>query len=264
MSRMYRVALGIRYDGARYHGWQSQDGLPTVQLFVEKAVSFVANHSINVVCAGRTDAGVHATSQVVHFDTDVDRTESAWVFGSNSNLPHDITILWAKVVPQEFHARFSATARKYRYVIYNHKVRPGILRHAVGWYHRELDVDTMQQAANHLLGEHDFSSFRGAGCQAKGPVRDLQALNIERRGKMIIIEAQANAFLLHMVRNLVGVLLAVGCGAKDPDWSKKVLEARDRRQASVTFSPNGLYLVGVNYPLVYDFPQNPIGPFFLS
>jgi tRNA pseudouridine38-40 synthase len=264
MSSMWRIALGVRYDGARYHGWQSQDGLPTIQLFVEKAVSFVANHSINVVCAGRTDAGVHATCQVVHFDTDVDRTESAWVFGSNSNLPHDITILWAKIVPVEFHARFTAVARKYRYVIYNNKVRPGILRHAVGWYHRDLDVEKMQEAANYLLGKHDFSSFRGSGCQAKGPVRDLQSLVIQRRGKMVIIEAQANAFLLHMVRNLVGVLLAVGCGAKPPCWSENVLKARDRTQASVTFSPNGLYLVGVEYPLVYDFPINTTGPFFLS
>jgi tRNA pseudouridine38-40 synthase len=264
MSLPQRVALGVRYDGARYHGWQSQDNLPTVQLFVEKAVGFVANHTVSVICAGRTDAGVHATSQVVHFNTDVDRLERSWLFGVNSNLPHDVSILWAKIVSNDFHARFSATARTYRYVIYNNDVRPGILRHAVGWYHRALDTEKMQTAADLLIGTHDFSAFRGAGCQAKNPVRNLQSFTVERRGNMIIVEVKANAFLLHMVRNLVGVLLSIGSGAKPVEWASEVLESKDRRQAAVTFSPNGLYLVAVDYPQLFDLPDNSNGPFFLS
>ncbi len=259
-----RVALGIRYDGARYHGWQSQESLPTVQLFVEKALTFVANHSVHVNCAGRTDAGVHASCQVVHFDTGVDRSDRSWVFGTNSNLPHDISVLWAKKVDHDFHARFSATARRYRYVIYNNDIRPGILRHSVGWYHRSLDAEKMQQAADFLVGEHDFSSFRGSACEAQNAIRNLQELKVERRGNMVVIEAKANAFLLHMVRNLVGVLLRIGSGDEEPTWARDVLLSRDRRQAGVTFPPHGLYLVQVDYPQVYDLPSNSFGPFFLS
>jgi tRNA pseudouridine38-40 synthase len=264
MLESNRVALGIRYDGSRYHGWQAQENLPTVQLFLEKALTFVANHSVQVTCAGRTDAGVHATSQVIHFNTDVERLTHSWVFGANSNLPHDISILWAKKVNNDFHARFSATARKYRYVIYNHHVRPGILRHAVGWHHKPLDVELMQSAANYLIGKHDFSAFRAAGCEAKNPVRDMQMLTVQRRGKMIVIEVQANAFLLHMVRNIVGTLLAVGVGERPIEWVNEVLLSRDRCRAAVTFSPRGLYLVSVEYPQLFDIPSNPIGPFFLS
>ncbi len=260
-----RIALGVRYDGARYHGWQYQDPvLPTVQLAVDNAISFVANHTIHSVCAGRTDAKVHASGQVVHFDTDAERTEDAWVFGCNSNLPPDIVILWAQPVIHDFHARFSATARRYRYVIYNYPIRPGILRHAVGWYHNPLNVERMQAAVEPLLGEHDFSSFRGSGCQSSSPNRDLQECTVTRQGAMVIIEVQANAFLLHMVRNLVGVLLMIGNGQRPVEWAAEVLAAKNRAAAAMTFSPNGLYLVGVTYPDHFNIPKNPVGPFFLS
>lgn len=258
-----RIAFGIRYDGSLYHGWQIQDDLPTVQLALEQAISRVANHSVNIVCAGRTDAGVHATSQIIHFDTDAEREDYSWVFGVNSNLPPDIRVLWAKPVPHEFHARFSATARRYRYVLYNHDVKPGIMRHFVGWYHRPLDENRMQEAANYLLGEHDFSSFRGAGCQAKHPVRTLKHFSICRQRRLLILEVEANAFLLHMVRNMVGSLLKVGCGEESPDWIQSVLQARDRQRGGVTISPKGLYLVSVEYPHQFGLPETPIGPFFL-
>ncbi len=260
-----RISLGIRYDGSSYHGWQSQlqDNLPTLQSTVERAVSCVANHSIHLTCAGRTDAGVHATSQIVHFDTEVTRSEKAWVFGTNSNLPPEVSILWAKRVPQSFHARFSAQARRYRYVLYNHEVKPAILRNYVGWFYKPLDVERMQEAASYLLGEHDFSAFRGAGCQAKNPIRDMLELSIHRQRRMLIIETRANAFLLHMVRNIVGALIEVGVGAREPEWMKSVLESCDRTRAGVTIAPNGLYLVQVNYPDEYNLPQTPVGPFFL-
>ncbi|MDF1653718.1 MAG: tRNA pseudouridine(38-40) synthase TruA [Coxiellaceae bacterium] len=259
-----RIAMGIRYDGTAYHGWQAQFGeLATLQSKVEKAISCVANHSVAVTCAGRTDAGVHATQQVIHFDSDADRTENAWVFGANSHLPPDISVVWAQDVDNEFHARFSATSRRYRYILYNYKVRPGILRHAVGWHHKQLDESEMQQAAMHLIGEHDFSSFRGAGCQAKTAKRTVTEVAISRHKHLLIIEIEANAFLLHMVRNIVGSLFAVGSGYRDSDWMAEVLAAKDRREAGITASPSGLYLVEVNYPGVYSLPKIPIGPFFL-
>jgi tRNA pseudouridine38-40 synthase len=261
--KIRRLSLGVRYDGSAYHGWQSQHNLSTVQAEVERALSRVANHTVTITCAGRTDAGVHATSQVVHFDSDADRTDHAWVFGANSNLPADIRVLWAKPVSQDFHARFSATARRYRYLLYNYKIRPGILRHFVGWHHRPLDEAAMQEAANYLLGEHDFSAFRGAGCQANTPIRTLRHFSIERQRQLLILEIEANAFLLHMVRNIVGSLLAVGDGEQKPEWIKSVLESRDRCQGGVTISPKGLYLVSVNYPDEFALPEMPVGPFFL-
>jgi tRNA pseudouridine38-40 synthase len=262
----YRVALCVRYDGARYHGWQrqdQQDDLLTVQLFVERAVSQVAHQPISTVCAGRTDARVHATGQVVHFDVDVERTEHAWVFGVNSNLPHDISVLWAKIVPNDFHARYSAISRRYRYIIYNYPIRPGILRHAVGWYYKSLDADLMRESAKHLLGEHDFSSFRGSGCQSKSPFRCVNEVLIIQQRDMIIIEIEANAFLMHMVRNIVGVLIQVGSKRQPPEWVQTVLEACDRRAAAQTIAPNGLYLVRVEYPQHYEIQSAPVGPFFL-
>ena len=258
-----RLSLGIRYDGSAYHGWQCQNDLSTVQEQLERALSRVANHNITVTCAGRTDAGVHATAQVVHFNTEADREDRSWVFGANSNLPADIRVLWAKEVSHDFHARFSATARRYRYLLYNHEIRPGILRHFVGWCHRPLDEEKMQEAASHLLGEHDFSAFRGSGCQAKHPIRTMKAFSIERQRRLIILEVEANAFLLHMVRNIAGSLIAVGSGDRSPEWMKEVLESRDRRQGGVTISPNGLYLVSVEYPQEFQLPENPVGPFFL-
>ena len=259
-----RIALGVRYDGARYHGWQCQQDVISVQQKVEQALSQVANHSIHLTCAGRTDARVHATSQVVHFDSDADRAEKSWVFGANSNLPADISVIWGKCVSYDFHARFSATARTYRYLIFNHNIRPGILRHAVGWYHKTLDEGRMQAAANDLVGEHDFTSFRGSGCQSKSARRCIHYIKVDRIGRMILLEIKANAFLLHMVRNIVGVLVKIGDGFKPVGWAAEVLSAKDRRAAAMTISPNGLYLVKVDYPELFDLPEAPVGPFFLG
>ncbi len=263
MQNTQRIALCVRYDGAHYHGWQSQVGLTTVQVTLEKALSYVANHPIAVVCAGRTDAGVHATGQVVHFDTYANRNDHAWVFGANSNLPPDISIAWAKHVWQDFHARYSALARRYRYIIYNHEIRPGILRQAVSWYYRLLDEEKMRQASQFLLGEHDFSAFRGADCESKTPMREIFDIDVIRYRRMVVIDICANAFLLHMVRNIVGVLVAVGSGEKPVEWVKEVLACRDRRYGAATMPPNGLYLVEVRYPEETDLPRIPIGPFFL-
>ena len=261
---MARIALGISYDGSTYHGWQAQASLKTVQEEVEKALFIVANHHVFVTCAGRTDAGVHASAQVVHFNTTVYRSNHAWLFGANSNLAQDISVLWAKEVSEDFHARYSALARRYRYIIYNHEIRPAILRKAVGWHYRPLDEKQMQEGAKYLLGEHDFSSFQGAGCQSRTPIRRIFQIEIYRIQRMVVIEIQANSFLLHMVRNLVGVLISIGSGKKQPSWAQMVLKAKDRRQGGVTVSPNGLYLVEVNYPSHFKLPHIPLEPFFYS
>lgn len=261
---MMRIALAVCYDGARYHGWQHQENLSTVQQTLEHALSSVANQPITVVCAGRTDSGVHATAQVVHFDTEAERTAHAWVFGANSNLPADISVLWAKTVPLDFHARFSALSRTYRYIICNQVVRPGVFHKAVSWCYKKLDVAQMQQGAKHLLGEHDFSAFRGSGCQAKHAVRTVHHLDVKRYGRLIMIEVKANAFLLHMVRNIVGVLVEIGAGEKNPEWALTVLHSRDRRNASVTSMSHGLYLVDVEYPAHFGLPKWSKGPFFLD
>lgn len=261
---MKRIVLCISYDGSRYHGWQHQEEVANVQQAVEHAVSRVANHSVTVVCAGRTDAGVHATHQIIHFDTEAERDEHSWHFGVNSNLPADICVLWAKITVSDFHARFSALSRTYRYVICNQPVRPGILHKAVSWCYKPLDAMRMHEAAQHLLGEHDFSAFRGSGCQAKHAVRSIQAISVERRGQMVVIEVTANAFLLHMVRNIVGVLIEIGIGEKNTEWTLSVLQTRDRRKAAMTSTPYGLYLVNVDYPAHFDLPKLPKGPFFLA
>lgn len=263
MENIKRIALCLRYEGTLYHGWQYQEELMTLQGKVEKAVSYVANHPISVTCSGRTDAGVHATCQIVHFDTSANRDDHAWIFGVNSNLPADICVVWAKHVWMNFHARFSALARRYKYIIYNHEIRPGILRNAIGWYYRLLDADLMQQAGQFLLGEHDFSAFRGAGCQSSTPIRQIFNIEVVRYRRMVIVDIQANAFLLHMVRNIVGVLVAIGSGEKPPEWAQEVLQSRDRRYGGITIQPNGLYLVEVKYPEEFDLPQVPPGPFFL-
>jgi len=259
-----RIAIGVSYDGSRYHGWQVQQELNTLQAEVERALSFVANHPIHTICAGRTDAGVHATAQVLHFDSEAIRSSHSWIFGPNSCLPADICVKWAAEVASDFNARFSATARTYRYIIYNHPIKPGILRNAVGWWHRALDVEKMHIAGQYLLGEHDFSSFRGAGCQSRSARRNVTRLQVSRRGDMVIVEVQANAFLLHMVRNIVGVLVTIGSGDQPPEWAGKVLQAKDRRQASITISPVGLYLVQVDYPAIFNLPLTSEGPFFLT
>ena len=258
-----RWAMGVRYEGTRYHGWQAQlDVSETVQTHVEKALSAVADSKISVVCAGRTDAGVHATGQVIHFDTSAYRDPHSWIFGANSHLPADISALWALPVDDDFHARFSAKRRRYRYVIYNKEARPGILRHAVTWHYKQLDVSKMAEAAQSLVGEHNFSAFRGAHCQSKSAVRTVYACSIARFKDIIVLDIEANAFLMHMVRNIVGSLMCVGSGRHDIAWFKDVLAQGDRQLAGPTAAPNGLYLVDVHYDDVV-LPKPPLGPFFL-
>lgn len=249
-----RIALGLAYDGAPFAGWQSQPAGNTVQDRVEAAAGAIAGVPIRVTAAGRTDAGVHATGQVAHFDVPVDRPESAWVRGTNSGLPGAIAVQWAAEVDDEFHARFSATSRSYVYVLYNHPVRPAVLAGKVGWFHFPLDVDRMRAALTPLVGEHDFSALRSAECQAKSPVRRLLAAGIERRGEYLLFELTANAFLHHMVRNLVGCLVHVGKGAAPPEWLAEVLAHRDRTRAAATFGPEGLYLTAVDYPERWKLP----------
>lgn len=250
-----RIALGIEYDGSNYHGWQKQEQVPSIQAAVENALSKVANHPVTVACAGRTDAGVHALEQVIHFDTDAKRELIAWVFGTNTYLPPDIRVQWAKEVPADFHARFSAIARQYRYVIYNHKTPSAIWRNYALWHQFPIDIDLMQTAANYLLGEHDFSAFRGSGCQSRSACRNVQFIEVSRDGEMIHIEVKANAFLLHMVRNIVGMLLEVGSGRRPPIWAQEVLLSRDRKQNADTAPAQGLFLVTAIYP--HQFQNHP-------
>lgn len=259
-----RVALGVEYDGTNFRGWQTQQaGVRTVQEELERALSRVANQPITVVCAGRTDAGVHGTGQVAHFDTTAPRAMKSWVMGGNTNLPGDISVRWAVPVEEDFHARFAAMSRRYRYVIYNHGRPPGLFRHQVTWNHRPLDVSAMQEAAALLEGEHDFSSYRSVHCQAKSPVKTVHSLRLYQQGQLIILEAHANAFLMHMVRNIAGVLMSIGAGKRPVSWSRQVLEARDRRQGGVTAPPYGLYLVDIEYPPQFQLPREPLGPIWL-
>lgn len=260
-----RIALGIEYKGARYRGWQRQEsGVPSVQAALEKALSQVAAEPVSLMCAGRTDAGVHASGQVVHFDTRVERPLKAWIMGGNANLPPDISVTWAKVMPAEFHARFKAFARRYRYVIYNDPIRPAHLAEEVTWNHRPLDVARMREAAAHLVGTHDFTSFRAVQCQAKSPLKTVHHLEVIGHGRFIVIDVRANAFLHHMVRNFAGVLMTIGAGEREPGWVAEVLAARDRRAGGVTAHPYGLYLVQVEYPQEFELPQRYLGPHFLS
>lgn len=259
-----RIAIGLEYDGSQYHGWQRQPGLHTVQGEVEKALSIVADQEVAVHCAGRTDTGVHASAQVIHIDSTAPRTTRNWIYGGNNYLPKDISIRWAKEVSEEFHARFSATARRYRYVIYNHHIRPGLLRSSLTWHNRPLDISLMQTAANYLIGEHDFTSYRALGCQSKTPMRNMMRFEVIRQGDLVILDITANAFLHHMIRNIAGVLLAIGTANQNPIWAKEILEARDRRQAGVTAPPYGLYLVQITYPDHFGLPRDSLGPAFLS
>ncbi|WP_434528108.1 tRNA pseudouridine(38-40) synthase TruA [Vibrio sp. K4] len=258
-----RIALGIEYNGTNYFGWQRQRDVKSVQEELEKALSVVANHPVEVQCAGRTDAGVHGTGQVVHFDTNVSRKMVAWTMGANANMPSDIAVRWAVEVNDDFHARFSATARRYRYIIFNHALRPGILNSGVSHYHGELDEKKMHGAGQYLLGENDFSSFRAAHCQSLSPFRNLMHLNVTRHGDYIVIDIKANAFVHHMVRNITGSLIKVGRGEEKPEWIKWLLEAKDRKLAGATAKAEGLYLVDVDYPEEFGLPQVPIGPLFL-
>jgi tRNA pseudouridine38-40 synthase len=249
-----RIAAIIEYDGSRFSGWQRQDQARTVQAVVEAALSRVADETIQVTVAGRTDAGVHAAGQVIHFDTSATRSDYSWVRGANSNLSSEVALLWAGQVPEEFHARYSATGRHYHYLILNRAIRPTYLAQRVTHEYRLLDVTSMRQAAHYLLGEHDFTSFRATECQAKSPVRELRGLEVTRHGDMVHIHAHANAFLQHMVRNIAGVLMTVGAGERAPAWAKEVLEARERRAGGVTAAPDGLYLTAVVYPAAMNIP----------
>ncbi|MGI2170495.1 tRNA pseudouridine(38-40) synthase TruA [Shewanella sp. MF05960] len=258
-----RVALGIEYDGSGFFGWQRQADVDSVQAQLEKALTYVANEPIEVFCAGRTDSGVHGTGQVVHFDTTADRPLTAWTLGINANLPDSIAVRWAKEVDDSFHARFSATARRYRYVIYNHQLRPGILRSGVSHYHGDIDETLMHQAAQLLLGEHDFTSFRAVQCQSNTPFRNVHKVNVTRQGMYVMVDIQANAFLHHMVRNIVGSLLEIGLGNQPINWISELLALKDRNQAAATAKPNGLYLVDVTYPEQYQIPKLALGPLFM-
>ncbi|MDH5473384.1 MAG: tRNA pseudouridine(38-40) synthase TruA [Gammaproteobacteria bacterium] len=250
-----RIALGIEYDGSHFYGWQMQrHGTRTVQAALESALSTVADHPVQVVCAGRTDTGVHATGQVVHFDANVERMEKAWVMGVNAHLPDDVASLWARKVTDDFSARFTATARQYRYVISNRKARPALLSKKVCWRHGNIDVEAMHLAAQVLIGEQDFSSFRSSACQAEHARRCIHYVNVSRSGDLIYIDIKANAFLHHMVRNIVGSLLMVGQGEKPVDWISELLAIKDRTFAGPTATADGLYLVKVSYPDEYNLP----------
>ncbi|MBF7073124.1 tRNA pseudouridine(38-40) synthase TruA [Glaciecola sp. MH2013] len=258
-----RIAMGIEYDGSCYHGWQRQNSFVSVQQNLEEALQKIALEPISVTCAGRTDAGVHATYQVVHFDTDVQRPIRAWTRGVNTHLAKNIGVKWAKVTSDEFHARFSARSRRYRYIIYNHALRPAILNAGITHIYYPLDVDRMHRAAQCLVGEHDFTSFRAVSCQSHSPVRTLSEISVTRKGDYVVLEVAANAFLHHMVRNLVGSLVKVGTGECSVEWMQETLEARDRKVAGATAQPNGLYLVDVSYPEEFAIPKSPFGPIFL-
>ncbi|MCC5854409.1 MAG: tRNA pseudouridine(38-40) synthase TruA [Idiomarina sp.] len=259
-----RIALGIEYNGAAYFGWQRQQEVPSIQATLEPALEKIANHKISVVCAGRTDAGVHATHQVVHFDTEVHRPERAWTLGVNTHLPDDIAVRWVRTVDQDFSARFSAKARRYRYIIFNSPTKAAILSGGVTHIHQPLDSEAMQRAAQVLIGEHDFTSFRASQCQSHTPFRNIHHVEIVRLGDFILVDIQANAFVHHMVRNIVGSLLVIGCGEQPETWMAELLQARDRKLAAATAKPNGLYLVDVIYPEELAIPRMPLGPVFLS
>ncbi len=249
-----RIALGLEYDGSRFLGWQTQPGGGTVQDALQSALSAVAAEPVVVTCAGRTDRGVHARGQVVHFDTGATRPDGAWVRGVNALLPESVAVLWSRRVDPAFHARYAAFARTYRYVLINRPVRPALAARHAGWHHAPLDADAMREAAGYLVGEHDFSAFRAAECQAKSPVRTVHAISVERSGERIDIVVRANAFLHHMVRNLVGMLVYVGKGRHAPGWAREVLESRDRARAAPTFASEGLYLEAVDYEPRWGLP----------
>jgi len=249
-----RIALGLEYDGSQFCGWQSQPSGCGVQDHLQKALTRLAGHDIKVAAAGRTDAGVHALSQVVHFDTGASRPHSAWVRGVNAFLPNGLRVLWAQEVDAEFHARFSAERRSYQYLLQVNPVAPAVLYGKVGWYHRPLDVEAMRRATAILHGEHDFSAFRAAECQAKSPVKQLHRAEVRRHGEFVLFEFCANAFLHHMVRNLVGSLVYVGQAKHPPEWIAELLEQKDRTCAAPTFAPDGLYLTDVHYDARWSLP----------
>lgn len=254
---MTRIALGIEYDGAAFHGWQSQPHGLTVQDVLELALSSVAGQAVRVNCAGRTDTGVHALGQVVHFDCAASRTDQAWVRGGNAHLPPQVAIRWAQSVDERFHARFDARSRSYCYLLHNHPVRPALQHARVGWHYRPLAIEPMQAAIAALRGEHDFSAFRAAECQAKSPIKTMHHAEVRRVGEMIVFEFRASAFLQHMVRNMVGALVHVGLSREPVESIASLLASRDRTRAAPTFSPAGLYLTGVEYDAHWNIPATP-------
>lgn len=255
MTTIRRIALGVEYCGSGYAGWQSQPHGNTVQDALEAALARIAGHPVRTQCAGRTDAGVHALMQVVHFDSSTLRPLSAWVRGVNAWLPSSVAVRWAEPVDAGFHARFSAEARHYRYVLFNHPVRPALASDRAGWFHRPLNVGPMREAAQLLVGEHDFSAFRAAECQAKTPVKTLQIAEVERHGDYLVFDFRATAFLHHMVRNIVGALVAVGKADRPAGWVAELLAGRDRTAAPATFSAAGLYFVGAHYADRWRLPE---------
>jgi tRNA pseudouridine38-40 synthase len=252
---MSRIALGVSYLGTRYLGWQSQPSGNTVQDRLEHALSRFADQPISTACAGRTDAGVHALMQVAHFDTEIQREPFSWVRGTNRYLPRDIAVEWARAVPPEFHARASAQSRRYAYVLYESPVRPAIGHAQVGWTFRPLAQEPMRQAAQRLIGQHDFSSFRAAACQAPSPVKRLTRLDISRKGAYWRFDFEADAFLHHMIRNIMGCLVQVGQELHPPAWMSEVLAARNRDAAAPTFAPDGLYFLGPVYGPQWGLPE---------
>lgn len=255
MTGAVRIALGLEYDGRAYCGWQTQPGGCAVQDHLERALAHIHGAPVKTVTAGRTDAGVHASAQVIHFDAAHDRPESAWVRGVNAHLPADISVLWARQVPVTFDARRSALERSYRYLLVNRAVRPALWVGKAGWMHGKLDLSAMRQGAAFLLGTQDFSAFRAAACQAKSPVRDLRAATVQQEGELVVFEFRANAFLHHQVRNMVGALIWVGLGRRRPEWIGEVLASRDRSQGAATFAPDGLYLAQVRYDPAWGLPR---------
>jgi len=252
-----RIALGIEYDGTAYNGWQRQRTGHGVQERLETALSTVADEPVEVICAGRTDTGVHASGQVVHFDTTSKREDRGWLLGANTNLPDDVSVTWARHVDERFHARFSATARTYQYLILNRLERSALYRHRAWWVYDALNVGAMQEAATALIGQHDFSGFRAAGCQASTAIREITALTLDKKGDFILLEVTANAFLQHMVRNITGTLVAIGRGDERPGWAAEILAGKDRREGGMAAPPHGLTLVSVEYPPEFHLPANP-------
>ncbi|MGA7982000.1 MAG: tRNA pseudouridine(38-40) synthase TruA [Chromatiaceae bacterium] len=250
-----RIAMGVEYDGSAFHGWQIQDGVRTVQQELERAVCVVADHRVGLCCAGRTDAGVHALEQVIHFDTSARRSDRSWLLGTNANLPDDTSVLWVCPVGMDFHARYSAVARHYRYLILSRATRSALLRKRAVWTHYPLRVDLMRQAAGFLVGEHDFTSFRALGCQAKSPIRRVHYADLMEREGAVELSIGANGFLHHMVRNIAGVLMKIGRGEAPAAWVRELLEVRDRTKGGVTAPPQGLYLVRADYPAHFRLPQ---------
>ena len=262
-SGTQRYAAVVQYDGSAFCGFQKQTHSPSVQAELERALSYVANAPLNLSCAGRTDTAVHASHQVIHFDSTAKRSGYNWVQGANSQLPASIALVWADQVDGDFHARYSATSRTYRYIMAPNRARTAILADGVTWVKFALDTEIMQEACQYLLGEQDFSAFRGAGCQSLSPFRNVTAANIYQCGQLLVFEVSANAFVLHMVRNIVGALMEVGLGRQRPNWIKQLLTDGDRRRSAATAPPNGLYLVDVTYPQQFVIPRLPKGPLFL-